>query len=273
MLSGWAASCLRGCSMGLQWTLDLPGYHGVLITPYIVVYTVGSPVPVTITSRVAISRGYPSSPSPFYGGQRSRFSHTHFRVATGLKGSSRVRGSGLRPTSRWPLRRLWPTGEAGASARYGHDGLTVAFPFRIPLCTLVGDYFSWRAAFVLVGVLETVAVLGHWRVSASLREPAPREPPGALGSCWETRGLRYREPHRYRARVRLRGIRPTIGMRSCASSRVRGIGIISAVLLLFGIAGVAGNSLGGYDAGRLATGGVWLRTSPLSPSPCSLSRF
>jgi len=47
-----------------------------------------------------------------------------------------------------------------------------------------------------------------------------------------------------------------------------------SVMLLFGIAVVAGNALGGYDAGRW---GYWRSlatiTSPLSPSPCSPSRF
>ena len=64
------------------------------------------------------------------------------------------------PARRWPLPRLWPPPEKrGRALAIATGGLTVAFAFGIPLGTLVGDYFSWRAAFVLVGVLGTVALL------------------------------------------------------------------------------------------------------------------
>ena len=49
---------------------------------------------------------------------------------------------------------------------------------------------------------------------------------------------------------------------------------VSVMLFFFSIAVVAGNALGGYNAGRW---GYWRSlatiTSPLSPSPCSPSRF
>lgn len=52
-------------------------------------------------------------------------------------------------------------------------GLTIAFAFGIPLGTLIGDYFGWRAAFVLVGILGAAAVIGIGVLLPAVERPPP----------------------------------------------------------------------------------------------------
>jgi len=126
--------------------------------------------------------------------------------------------------------------------------LTVAFAFGMPLGTVVGDYFSWRAAFVLMGVLGTVALLG---ISAFL--PALENPP--LVSLCERLGVVEKPAIFVTLSLTATGLRcglvmfTYIGALLCNLTGFGEIGV-SVMLFFFGIAGVAGNALGGYDAGR-----------------------
>ena len=145
------------------------------------------------------------------------------------------------------LRLRAPPEKRGRALAIATGGLTVAFAFGIPLGTVVGDYFSWRAAFVLVGVLGTVALLG---ISAFL--PALENPP--LVSLCERLGVVEKPAVFVTLSLTTTGLRCGLVVFTYIGALLRnltGLGEIGvSVMFFFGIAGVAGNALGVYDAGR-----------------------
>lgn len=112
------------------------------------------------------------------------------------------------------------------------------------MSTLVGDYFSWRAAFVLAGVLGTVAVLG---IGAFL--PALENLP--LVSLRERLRIVGQPAVFVTLSLTATGLGcgfmvfTYIGTLLSELTGFGGIGV-SVLLFLFGIAGVVGDALSGY---------------------------
>ena len=177
---------------------------GQLITLYAVVYAVGSPVLVTITSRVTRRRLLILSLAVFAVANAAAVAIPSFGPLLASRIVAACAAAVFTPTSAAVAATLAPPEKRGRALAVVTGGLTIAFAFGIPLGTLVGDYFGWRAAFVLVGVLGTVGVFG---IGGFL--PAVENPPVSLRERLgrrAARGLRYPEPHRYRARVWFRGV-------------------------------------------------------------------
>ena len=221
---------------------------GQLITLYAVVYAVGSPVLVTITRRVAIRRLLILSLAVFAVANVAAVAIPTFGPLLVSRVVAACAAAVFTPTSAAVAAALAPLEERGRALASVTGGLTIAFAFGIPLGTLVGDYFGWRAAFVLVGVLGTVGVLGIGTFLPAVENPPPvslRERLGTVGQ----------------PAVFVTLILTTIGL-GCGFvvftyigpllSDLTGFGGrgVSAMLLVFGSAGVAGNALGGYGADR-----------------------
>lgn len=165
--------------------------------------------------------------------------------------------------------RLVPERSVGAATALIFSGVAVASVLGVPAGTFLGDVIGWRAAFATAGVLA-MAVAGVLAVLL------PRLPIG--------RAVRLGEVIRLaRERAVLTGltivlllvsghfaaytfVRPVLEQVSGADA-----GLISTLLLAYGLAGVAGNFLGGAGAARsprttlLAIGTVLAATMLLVP--------
>jgi len=113
---------------------------------------------VTITSRVAITRLLILSLAVFLVANVAAGAILTFGPLLALRVVAACAAALFTSTSAAVATALVPPEKRGRALAIVTGGLTVAF--GIPLSTLVGDYFSRRAAFVLAGVLGTVAVLG-----------------------------------------------------------------------------------------------------------------
>ncbi|WP_166395623.1 MFS transporter [Rubrobacter marinus] len=127
-------------------------------------------------------------------------------------------------------------------------GMTVAWVVGIPLGTLVGDEFGWRASFVMVGALAAVAAVAVAAVLPDVENP----PVAGLRSMFTLAGraailavLGITALGVAAGFVVLTYIRPLL-----EDLTGYGGGGIGALLLVFGLASIAGNSLGGYWADR-----------------------
>jgi MFS transporter, DHA1 family, inner membrane transport protein len=238
---------------------------GQLITLYAVVYAVGSPVLVTITNRIMRRRLLILSLAIFAAANVAAVAIPSFGPLLASRVVAACAAAVFTPTSAAVAAALAPLEKRGQALAVVTGGLTIAFAFGIPLGTLVGDYFGWRAAFVLVGVLGTVGVLGIGAVLPEVENPPPvslRERLGAVGQPAVFATLSLTVIGLGCGFVVFTYIGPLL-------SDLTGFGGmgVSAMLLLFGVAAIAGNALGGYGADRWGYGrslGVIFATLTLS---------
>ncbi|MGW6723449.1 MFS transporter [Streptomyces sp. NPDC054995] len=144
--------------------------------------------------------------------------------------------------------RLVPAKSAGAATTLVFSGIAVASVLGVPAGTYLGDLAGWRAAFLAAAGLGAVVL-----VAAALllpRLPAERNVP--LGGA-----LRLTRDPRLRTGLIVVGFLVTGHF--AAYTYVRpvledvsgvGAGTIGVLLLVYGIAGVAGNFLAGAGAAR-----------------------
>lgn len=224
------------------------GSAGQLISVYAAVYALGSPILVTLTSRVARKELLMISLLVFVIANAAAVMIASFGLLLVSRVAAACGAAIFTPTAAATAAILAPPEKRGRALAIVTGGLTIAFAFGIPLGTLIGDRFGWRGAFVLVGFLGAVAIAGIWVLlpavegspPVSLRErlSAAREPAVVVTLSLTAIGLgagfvlfTYIDPL-------LRGLTGYGG---------RGV---SGMLLLFGVAAVAGNALGGYGADR-----------------------
>jgi len=225
---------------------------GQLITLYALVYAVGSPILVTVTSEVARRRLLILSLAVFAGANVAAVILPSFGPLLVSRVVAACAAAIFTPTTAVVAASLAPPEKRGRALATVTGGLTVAFAFGIPLGTLVGDYFGWRSAFVLVGVLGAVALIGIVALlpgvesppSVSLRERlAVVKQPAVLAALSLTAiglGAGF---------VVFTFIGPLMGELTGLGGRGT-----SVMLLLFGLAGVVGNIVGGYGADRWSYG-------------------
>src|SRR5215212_5907172 len=154
----------------------------------------------------------------------------------------------LTPVAAAVAAELAPPGHEGRSLSLVMGGLSVAWVFGIPLGTVVGDRYGWRASFLLVALLAALAALG-------VRALLPLVEVAAQGNL-RSRVVAGKQPAVLVALlvtalgvaagfVVLTYVHPLLkGLTGFTTTR---IGIL---LLLFGLAAVAGTALGGVAADR-----------------------
>lgn len=144
--------------------------------------------------------------------------------------------------------RLVPEKSVGHATSVVFSGIAVASVVGVPVGTLIGDVVHWRAAFAVVGALSLA-------VAAALAVTLPPLPADRAIRLGEVPGL-FRN-----ARLRT-GLITTLLLVTGhfgAYTYVRpvleegsavGAGLISTLLLAYGVAGIAGNFLAGATAHR-----------------------
>lgn len=225
---------------------------GQLITLYALVYAVGSPILVTVTSEVARRRLLILSLAVFAGANVAAVILPSFGPLLVSRVVAACAAAIFTPTTAVVAASLAPPEKRGRALATVTGGLTVAFAFGIPLGTLVGDYFGWRAAFVLVGVLGAVALIGIVALLPDVESPPPVSLRERLAIVKQPAVL---------AALSLTAIGLGAGfvvftyigplMEELTGFGGRGT---SVMLLLFGLAGVVGNIVGGYGADRWSYG-------------------
>ncbi|QKV92571.1 MFS transporter [Streptomyces sp. NA02950] len=144
--------------------------------------------------------------------------------------------------------RLVRERSAGHATAVVFSGIAVASVLGVPAGTLIGDLIDWRAAFAVMAALSLA-------VATAMAVTLPRLP--------ATEAVRLREVPGLFRNVRLRiGLITTLLLvtgQFCAYTYLRPVledvsgvrpGLISTLLLVYGVAGIAGNFLAGATAHR-----------------------
>ncbi|MER0245356.1 MFS transporter [Streptomyces sp. HSW2009] len=158
--------------------------------------------------------------------------------------------------------RLVPERSVAAATSVIFSGIAVASVLGVPVGTLIGDLADWRAAFWVIAALA-LAVLAAMAV---LLPPLPATQPTSLR---EMPGL-LRNPG-LRIGLLVTGLLVTGHFGAYTYVRpvleeVSGVGsgLISTLLLVYGVAGIAGNFLAGARAGRDPRGALMVLSALLT---------
>ena len=224
------------------------GAAGNLVTVFAVTYAVSSPVLVTLVGSAAPRRVLVAAMAVFALANAAAVVAPTFGLLLLCRILAACGAAVFTPTALAVAAGLASPQERGRSLSVVTGGITISFVIGIPLGSIIGAYSGWRMTFVMVAVLGVVALLG-------IRTLLPEvQGPPVVG---------------FRDRVDILG-RPAVVVALCLTTlglmggfvvftyvgpllaRITGFGGagVSALLFLFGVAAIFGNSLGGYGADR-----------------------
>jgi predicted MFS family arabinose efflux permease len=180
---------------------------------------------------------------------------TYTSVAV-LRGLSAVAAGGFTPTATVLAARLAPPGGRGRAVATVFGGLTTATVLGAPAGNLLGPVLGYRGVYALVAGLAAVAlvsVLVLVRSPGPVAEPAVPEPAGDPGA----RTARAAVPVLVAITLVVSMLETTAALmvQTYSSPLLTSLAgltgtLLSAVLLAYGLAGVAGNVVGGRLADR-----------------------
>lgn len=232
---------------------------GTLVSVYGFTYAVSTPLLTLLVGRVPRRVLMAAALGLFaLAALGTAFATTYTAVAV-LRGLSAVAAGGFTPTATVLAARLAPPGRRGRAVATVFGGLTTATVLGAPAGNLLGPVLGYRGVYALVGVLALVALVS---VLALVRVPrvVPRAPAAAP--------VADGPPARDRVLPGLVALTLLVSMLETAAALMvqtyssplltdlaglTGL-LLSAVLLAYGVAGVAGNVVGGRLADRFGAG-------------------
>ena len=243
------AGLLEGVAGDLSVSVATAGH---LVTVFAVTYAVCSPVLATLTGNVGRRRLLVAAMALFVAGNLVCVISPSFGVLLASRVVAAVGAAVFTPTAAAVASSLAPPEARGRALSVVTGGLTVAFVAGIPLGSLIGTYSNWRITFVMVGVLGVIAALGVRYLLPDVENP----PVVGLRERVDT----LRQPAVVAALlftfVALMGGFVVFTYISPLLAEITGFGGrgVSGMLLLFGTAAMAGNTLGGYGADHVGYG-------------------
>lgn len=225
------------------------GAAGQLVTVFAIAYALGSPVLVVVTGRVARRRLLVGVLAVFALANLMAAVAPTFGLLMAARVVAALGAAVCTPVSGAVAADLASPEMKGRALSLVLGGLSVAWAVGIPLGTLVGDLYGWRASFVLVGILGAAAAAGVGMLLPDIENP----PAVGLGSRLRIIG---HAPVLIALSLTVLGVMAGfvvltyLGplLEDLTSFGGRGV---SGLLLVFGLTSVAGTALGGYVADRL----------------------
>jgi predicted MFS family arabinose efflux permease len=225
------------------------GVAGHLTTVYAVAYAVGSPLLVVVTGRVARSRLLVAVLALFALANLAAAVAPTFSVLLACRVAAACFAAICTPVTTAVAAGLVAPEHRGRALSIVIGGASVSWVVGVPAGVVVADRFGWRASFVLVAVLAAVAAADVGTLLPAVKSVVPS---GGLTSWMAVAGrpavlctLAVTVLGMAVAFTTLTYVRPLLEDLTGFGSRG-----ISSMLLLFGLASIAGSVLGGYGADR-----------------------
>jgi len=221
---------------------------GQLVTAYALAYALGSPILAVTLNNLDRRDVLTLALSCFIVGNLLAVASTGFSLLL----ASRVLmalGAGLcMPTAIGVAVAVASPERRGRAIALVTSGLTVATVVGVPLGTMIGNQFGWRATFVMVAILGAVALAG-------LMFGLPRGLPKSTASLAERLAVARHDAVLYALATTALWAVGGFTIFTYLSIPLHGLGFgatdISLTLLVFGAAAAIGNMLGGLLADRL----------------------
>ncbi|WP_147794066.1 MFS transporter [Cellulomonas sp. Y8] len=266
---GFGSYVMAGLVPSVSAELDVSvSQVGTLVSVYGFTYAVSTPLLTLVVGRVprrllmAVALGLFALATG-----ATAFATTYDQVAV-LRGLSAVAAGGFTPTATVLAARLAPPGRRGRAVATVFGGLTTATVLGAPAGNLLGPALGYRGVYALVGALALVALVS---VLALVRVPRTAAENAEIGASRRDRSVEAPISDRTTALgapgaalpglvavvllVSMLETASALMVQTYSSPLLTDLGgltgaLLSAVLLAYGVAGVAGNVVGGRLADR-----------------------
>jgi predicted MFS family arabinose efflux permease len=254
---GSGSFVMAGLVPSVSTDLDVTiGQVGALVSVYGFTYAVSTPLLTLVVGRVPRRVLMSVALGLFALAALGTALATTYTAVAVLRGLSAVAAGGFTPTATVLAARLAPPGMRGRAVATVFGGLTTATVLAAPAGNLLGPVLGYRGVYALVGALAVIALVSVLTLvrdprpaaGTTIPDPSPAAPartlPGLVAvtlavSLLETAAALMVQTYSSPLLTELAG--------------VTGV-VLSAVLLAYGVAGVAGNVVGGRLADRFGAG-------------------
>ncbi|GGA36980.1 MFS transporter [Paenibacillus physcomitrellae] len=222
---------------------------GQLVTVYSLVFAFGSPVIIALTARMERRRLLIIAMWVFFAGNILSIISPNFALLLISRVVLAASCSVIIILSITLAASIVPPALKGRAIGIIFMGLSAALMLGVPLGTWIGDRWGWRMTFVLIAVLT-------WIVAISVQRFLPKTPPQpsvSLRTQFGTlKNLKILSAHLISI-LQMTGqftiyayITPYLQQKMGLSTP-----LISLVLLIYGLAGIAGGWIGGWSADKI----------------------
>ena len=242
------AGILPDIAHQLNISVDLAGQ---LVTVFSLTYALGSPMLAALAGNIPRRRLLLMSLAFFVAANLLAAVATSFAVLLVARILAAGGAALYTPTAAAAAASLVPAEKRGRALSLVTAGMTLSLVLGVPLGIFIGSQFNWQMTFVLIAVLSAIAFVGVLMLFPTIANPP-------------TVALRTRLALLRRPALLLTLLTTTFGMIGAFTvytylgpllqqiTHLNGAGI-SGMFLLFGLASMLGNVIGGYSADRWGT--------------------
>ncbi|GIO34312.1 MULTISPECIES: MFS transporter [Paenibacillus] len=225
------------------------GTAGQLITVYSLVFAFGSPILITLTSKVERRKLLTAAMLVFFAGNMISIVSPNFTILIISRIILAASCSIIVVLSIVMASSIVAPELRGRAIGMIFMGISASLVLGVPLGTIIGEMWGWRSTFALVGGLTLIVA---WAVKRYLPQVAPRQGVPLSEQLRTLKDSRILSAH-FISILQMTGqftiyayitpfLHETMGLSTS---------IISIVLFVYGLAGIAGGWIGGWSSDKL----------------------
>ncbi|WP_144028035.1 MFS transporter [Paenibacillus sp. 32352] len=234
------------------------GTAGQLITVYSLVFAFGSPLLINLTSKVERRKLLTAAMLVFFAGNMISIVSPNFTILLISRIILAASCSIVVVLSIVMASSIVAPELRGRAIGVIFMGISASLVIGVPLGTLIGDIWGWRSTFALVGALTLIVA---WAVNRYLPQVAPRPGVPLRDQLRTLKDSKILSAHLISI-LQMTGQFTIYAYITPFLNETMGLStnMISLVLLVYGLAGIAGGWIGGWSSDKLGNGKTMIIT-------------
>ncbi|GAA4865366.1 MFS transporter [Paenibacillus vulneris] len=234
------------------------GTAGQLITVYSLVFAFGSPLLINLTSKVERRKLLTAAMLVFFAGNMISIVSPNFTILLISRIILAASCSIVVVLSIVMASSIVAPELRGRAIGVIFMGISASLVIGVPLGTFIGDIWGWRSTFALVGALTLIVA---WAVNRYLPQVAPRPGVPLRDQLRTLKDSKILSAHLISI-LQMTGQFTIYAYITPFLNETMGLStnMISLVLLVYGLAGIAGGWIGGWSSDKLGNGKTMIIT-------------
>ncbi|WP_248928440.1 MFS transporter [Paenibacillus hamazuiensis] len=234
------------------------GTAGQLITVYSLVFAFGSPLLINLTSKVERRKLLTAAMLVFFAGNMISIVSPNFTILLISRIILAASCSIVVVLSIVMASSIVAPELRGRAIGIIFMGISASLVIGVPLGTFIGDIWGWRSTFSLVGALTLIVA---WAVNRYLPQVAPRPGVPLRDQLRTLKNSKILSAHLISI-LQMTGQFTIYAYITPFLNETMGLStnMISLVLLVYGLAGIAGGWIGGWSSDKLGNGKTMIIT-------------
>lgn len=234
------------------------GTAGQLITVYSLVFALGSPILINLTSKVERKKLLTAAMLVFFVGNMISIASPNFTILLISRVILAASCSIVVVLSIVMASNIVAPEVRGRAIGTIFMGISASLVIGVPLGTFIGEIWGWRSTFALVGALTLIVA---WAVHRYLPQVAPRAGIPLRDQLRTLKNAKILSAHLISI-LQMTGQFTIYAYITPFLDKTMGLStnMISLVLLVYGLAGIAGGWIGGWSSDKLGNGKTMIIT-------------